>query len=148
MRRGLKRRVAGLYASGTLLNPLHLLGRRYSEDEWTVRALTGPVLDLGFLGHRQRFWLVDVKTGSVSGCNVLRGGDYRFGYFTVRRGGTAATVDYSVDGNRATRRLSCELRATSYANLVVGRLYAVVLGARRFVGYFTLRRRGDRRRDR
>jgi hypothetical protein len=146
-----KRKIAKLFERGTLLEPRHLLGRNGSEAEWTVRMLTGPVLDMKFLGHRKRFWLEGdgpVKSRSVVGCNVL-GKDKCWGYFKVRKGDSfkPTTIDYSDDSRNGLSRLFAdEVRVTDYAFLVVGKFYVRLLGGKRFVGYFTLRRRGDRRR--
>jgi hypothetical protein len=137
-----KSKVAKLFERGTPLDPRHLLGRNGSEVEWTVRMLTGPVLDMKFLGHRKRFWL-DGKV--VRGCNVL-GKDLCWGHFVVRKGdsSTPTTFDYDEAGNGPSRLLVDEVRVTDYTFLVVGKIYARLLGGWRFVGYFSLRRRGDR----
>jgi hypothetical protein len=139
-----KKKIEKLFASGTPVNPRHLLGSHDSEAEWTVRMLTGPVLDLGFLRHRKRFWLED---GRVVGCNVLRE-DSRWGFFTVKKGDSSTSIGYWDDRNGLSRRFHDEVRATNYANLVVGRFYVELFDETWFVGYFTLRRRGDRRRAR
>jgi hypothetical protein len=143
-----KKKVAKLFERGTPLDPRHLLGRNGSEAEWTVRMLTGPVLDLGFLKHRKRFWLeegVPKKLERVVGCNVLRKGS-RWGHFAVRKGDafTPTTFDYGDAGNGLSRLFADEVRVTDYAFLVVGKFYVRLLGRKVFVGYFSLRRRGDR----
>jgi len=147
-----KKKLRKLFERGTVLNPQHLLGRNGSEAEWTVRMLTGPVLDLGFLRHRMRFRLeegVSKKARRVLGCNVLRE-DSCWGNFVVWAGDSSAptTIDHDVDGNGFSRRLFAEICQTDYAFLIVGRLHVRLLGSEWFVGYFTLRRRGDRGRRR
>jgi hypothetical protein len=144
-----KSKLRKLFEGSLPATPLHLLGKNGAEAEWTVRLLTGPVLDLGFRRHRLRFWLEgkSLKKGRVSGCNVT-GGDSRWGYFTVFKGGESGTVlDFDEGRNHLTRRISVELRQTSYAFLAVGSLHVRLFGKLRFVGYLTLRRRGDRRRS-
>lgn len=143
-----KRKLRKLFDGSSAVVPLHLLGKNGAEAEWTVRLLTGPVLDLGFLRHRLRLWLEgrSLKRGRVAGCSVLRD-DSRRGYFTVSRGESSTTLDFSDERNGLARRLSAEVRSTSYANLVIGQLYVKLLGKQMSVGYFTLRRRGDRRRE-
>jgi hypothetical protein len=137
-----KSKVAKLFREGTVLNPRHFLGKNNGETEWAVSMLTGPVLDLGFLKHRKRFWL---EGDRVVGCNVLRE-DSCWGYFTVEQGDslTPTTVAYDDARNGPSRLLVDEVRTTDYAFLVIGKFYVKLLGRKRFVGYFTLRRRGDR----
>ena len=142
-----RKKLKKLFEASTPVNPLHLLGKNGAETEWTVRLLTGPVLDMKFLSHHQRFWLEGetLKKGRVVGCNVL-GRGRRWGFFDVRKGDSSTTIDYDDERNRLTKRVHCEVRTTDYASLVVGRLYVRLSGRPRFIGYFTLRRRGDRRR--
>jgi hypothetical protein len=144
-----KKKLEKLFDDSIAVNPTHLLGKNGVQAEWTVRLHTGPVLDLGFLRHRLRFWLEgkSLKKGRVVGCNVT-GGDSRWGYFAVFKGVSGTNLDFDEGRNRLARRIYTELRSTSYAYLVVGRLYVRILGKNRFVGYLTLRRRGDRRRAR
>jgi hypothetical protein len=149
-----KKKLRKLFDGSLPAEPLHLLGKNGAEAEWTVRLLTGPVLDLGFRRHRARFWVSDGgavlprKKRRVVGCNVT-GEDSRWGYFAVFKGGeSGTTLDFDEGRNHLTRRISVELRSTSYAYLMVGRLHVRLLGRVRFVGYLTLRRRGDRRRVR
>lgn len=142
-----KKKLRKLFEDSTAVNPLHLLGKNGAEAEWTVRLLTGPVLDMKFFGHYKRFWLEgeSLKKGRVVGCNVL-GRGHPWGFFSVRKSDSSTTLDYDDGRNRLARRVHCEVRTTDYASLVVGRLYARLSGRPRFIGYFTLRRRGDRRR--
>lgn len=139
-----KKKLAKLFERSTIVNPMHLLGKNNAEAEWTVRVLTGPIMDMSVFGHRKRFWL-DGKR--VVGCNVI-GKDCKWGFFTVDKdwGASFTTIDYSDERNRLTKIVVDQVRVTDYANLLIGRFCLKIFGKTRFVGYFTLRRRGDRRR--
>ena len=108
--------------------------------------LRGPFPDLRILSHRKRFWL-DGK--NVVGCNVLLT-DRKWGYFRVRSGKDlerCTVIDYDFPVNTFTHRIVDEVRVTDYANLLIGKFCVVLAGRPRRVGWFTLRRRGDRRRE-
>jgi hypothetical protein len=132
------RKIGKTFDGGSPVNPLHLLGEGGTSSEWAVSMLTGPVLDLGFLHHRKRFWL---KGGRVVGCNVL-GKDFRWGFFTVEDGDSSATIDYRDERNGLSRLISDEVRLPGggLENLVAGRFRLWLFGKPRFVGYFSLRR--------
>jgi hypothetical protein len=131
------RKIGKLFAGGSPVNPLYLLGEQGGPSEWMVRMLTGPVLDLGFLHHRKRFWL---RGGRVVGCNIL-GKDFRWGFFTVEEGDSFTTIDYSDERNDLSHLISDEVRLPDGPeNLVVGSFRLKLFGKPRFVGYFSLRR--------
>lgn len=128
-----------LFTNGTPLRPLHLLAKNGQPAEWAVQVRTGPLLDLHFLGHRVRCRL---EGKQVLGCHVLRK-SYQRGNFRIVSCKTMTAVAH--DGPGIASRLTAELRTTDYPHLVVGKLYFELLGRPRFAGYFTLRKRGDRR---
>jgi hypothetical protein len=132
------RKIGKSFDEGSPVNPLHLLGEQGVPSEWAVRMLTGPVLDLGFLHHRKRFWL---RGGRVVGCNIL-GKDFRWGFFTVEEGDSSTSIDYGDERNGLSHLISDEVRLPGGGpeNLVVGRFRLRLFGKPRFVGYFSLSR--------
>lgn len=112
---------------------------------WSVKMVTGPIPNMSYwpISHRKVFY-GNPLSRAVNGWNLT---SYPWGFFGTWAAGLGRSASRYLDYDRKEngpilRRVADKIRTTDDPNVMVGKFFYLLFDKPRFLGYFTLTRKG------